>query len=275
MPAQNSYDMIAIDMDGTLLSSRLTVTPMTVAAIQEAMAAGREVVFCTGRSVSELRPYLAPFAGMHYAVCEAGACLYDLRAERTLVQESFTREQTSEIVEIIRDCDVMASIYREGWTYTNLPDSSRMGRYNMADYAATFEQSTHWWPNLLREMPQEGVAYNKFVLFFHDQEERERVWQELIRLPVCTITCTRGNIEVSPQGIDKGKGLRRLCEQVGIPLSRVIAVGDSENDLPMLNVAGLAVAMGNAIPEAKRAAAVVVSDNDNDGVAEAIKDYLL
>lgn len=272
---KKDYRLIALDLDGTLLSSALTITPKTERAIREAMAAGKEVVFSTGRSVSEIRHYLAPFPGMHYAICEAGACVYDLREEKAVAQRSFTTQEVTEIVNLLRGCDVMVSVYRDGWTFTNLADSSGMAHYRMADYAASFEESTVWQPDLLRVMPEAGRTYSKFVLFFHDEQERRSAWEALEKLPVCMVTCTRDNIELSPSGVDKGLGLRLLCERLGMPPEETIAVGDSENDLPILCLCGLPVAMGNAIPEVKECAGAVVADNDHDGVAEAIRRFLL
>lgn len=272
---KRGFDLIAIDLDGTLLNSQLEISEDTVTAIRQAIAAGKEAVFSTGRSTSEIRHYLRPFPQIHYAICEAGACVYDLREEKTLAQKSFSTEEVTAIVRLIRDSDVMVSVYRDGWTFTNQADSSRMDRYHMADYAESFEESTVWQPELLSVMPEEGRTYSKFVLFFHEKEERDRIWRKLAALPVCAVTCTRDNIELSPCGADKGMGLRMLCERLGLPLSRTMAVGDSENDLPILRLAGLPVAMGNAIPEVKAICRATVADNDHDGVAEAIRQFLL
>ena len=85
----------------------------------------------------------------------------------------------------------------------------------------------------------------------------------------------RSSLEFSAPGIDKGTGLARLAELLGVDEAAAISVGDAENDLAMLRSAGLGVAMGNAIPAAVEAADVQVSDNDHDGVAEAIERYLL
>ena len=66
-----------------------------------------------------------------------------------------------------------------------------------------------------------------------------------------------------------------MCELLGVPIEEAIGVGDAFNDVPMLKMAGLGVAMGNSNEEALRAADVVVSDNDHDGIAEIIDKYLL
>lgn len=277
MPEQekNRYDLIALDMDGTLLNSELTITPRTVAAIRAAIAAGKQVVFSTGRTASEIREYLRLFPGMRYAICETGAGLYDAREDRMLGQKSFPAETVKAIAELLRGLDVMVSLYRDGKTFTNLSGPEGMAHFGMGAYAESFAGSTVWVENLLEVIPSSAGTYSKFVLFFPKKEEREHVWSALQQMEVTAVTCTFDDIEVSPVGTDKGRGLTALCEQLGIPLSRTIAVGDSDNDLPILRAAGLSVAMGNAVPGVKAMAALTVADHDHDGVAEVIERYLL
>ena len=83
------------------------------------------------------------------------------------------------------------------------------------------------------------------------------------------------SLEMTPQGVSKGSGLADLCKVLGISIKDAIGVGDAFNDVPMLEMAGLGVAMGNSNEAAIRAADVVVSDNDHDGISEVIELYLL
>ena len=83
------------------------------------------------------------------------------------------------------------------------------------------------------------------------------------------------NLELSAPGVTKGRGLMALAEHLGLTPDQVMAVGDSGNDLTMVQLAGLGVAMGNATREVLAAADAVTADNDHDGVAEAIEKYVL
>ena len=83
------------------------------------------------------------------------------------------------------------------------------------------------------------------------------------------------SLEISAQGVDKGVGLKKLCEYLDIPIDQTIAVGDADNDLGALKYAGLAIAMGNANEHVKKIADVIVADCDHEGCAEAIETYLL
>ena len=83
------------------------------------------------------------------------------------------------------------------------------------------------------------------------------------------------SFEITPQGVSKGTGLVDLCRVLGVPIEEAIGVGDAFNDIPMLEMAGLGVAMGNSNEAALLAADVVVGDNDHNGIAEVIDRYLI
>jgi Cof subfamily protein (haloacid dehalogenase superfamily) len=82
-------------------------------------------------------------------------------------------------------------------------------------------------------------------------------------------------LEVLPPGASKGAGLKWLIDDLGIPAQQVMAIGDAENDVEMLRLVGVGVAMGNANPKARAAARYVVADHDHDGVGEAIEKFIL
>ena len=83
------------------------------------------------------------------------------------------------------------------------------------------------------------------------------------------------SLEITPAGIDKGTALKKLCDLLDMDIQQVIAVGDAPNDHAILETAGLAVAMGNAIDSVRQLCQTVVADNDHHGVKEAIDRYLL
>ena len=82
------------------------------------------------------------------------------------------------------------------------------------------------------------------------------------------------SMELSPAGVDKGRGLRALCRALNVDIARTLAVADGGNDLELMRAAGLAVAMGNAIPAVRALAGDVTDDCDHDGAAHAIEKYM-
>ena len=112
-------------------------------------------------------------------------------------------------------------------------------------------------------------------LYHATAEGRERTRKRLAGLDLVLADAEKTALECSATGVTKGTGLLRLCEYLGVEPEETIAVGDADNDLNILETAGLAIAVGNANEHVKAVAAVVVNDCDHDGCAEAIDKYLL
>ena len=105
---------------------------------------------------------------------------------------------------------------------------------------------------------------------------REETSQYLKQFPdIQVVDGGFANLEFNKAGISKATGVRFLSEYLGVSVNDVIAIGDSENDIEMLKIAGTGIAMGNAVEEAKAAADDITASNDEDGVAKAIEKYLL
>ncbi len=115
----------------------------------------------------------------------------------------------------------------------------------------------------------------KINLYHISREASIRTSERLQGLPMERIYAETSSLELSPKGVDKGSGLLDLCRVLGIPASRAIAVGDADNDLPMIRAAGLGIAMGNANDHVLKEAQVTVGTNDEDGCAQAIDRFLL
>ena len=130
-----------------------------------------------------------------------------------------------------------------------------------------------------RTMEQRFLAapypVEKLDFYFVDSAERARFLARVQDVRAWVVPCESAGVEINAIGVDKGSGLQALCRCLNIPISATIAIGDSENDRPLLRDAGLPLAMGNAIADVKDAARYVMPDCDHDGVAEAIERFLL
>ena len=132
-------------------------------------------------------------------------------------------------------------------------------------------------PDLRAYLAANSGEIEKFCMFFRNDETLRAARAALDRLPAITVVQgSPDNLEVTAPGIDKGSGLRQACAALGVPVEQALALGDSENDLGMLRAAGLAGVMANGTPEAKAEADVIsCADNDHDGAAELIEQYVL
>ncbi|MBP3486740.1 MAG: HAD family phosphatase [Oscillospiraceae bacterium] len=269
------YRLLAMDMDGTVLNSEKIVTPRTDRAIRQALAAGKEVLFATGRCLTEVRPYLEQYPEMRYALCLSGAVILDVAAGKTLADISLSPALTAQILDSARQVDAMVAIYAGDDVFVERSQRPRMGYFCCDCFAALYDRCAVYVDTLRQALDREGHRVHKINLYCHTAEDWRKAGELLGGLPV---TCAQGipnNFEISPRGVSKGEGLKQLCRAIGVPVEESIAVGDEGNDLTMVADAGLGVAMGNATAAVKAAAKVITADCDHDGVAEIIENYLL
>ena len=270
-----NYCLLALDLDGTALSSEKIVTDRTAAAIRRAIAAGKEVLFATGRAPSELREHLQRFPEMNYLLCLSGATVRDLRAGKNLNIVNIPLHIVEKIMEISKKVDAMVAIYAGEDVFVEKTYQGNMGWYGCACFEPLYDSCAIWVDSLDEAISLRGNDVRKINFYFHSTEDWRAAGEVLGKLPVAHASGIPNNYEISPQGVDKGVGLTALCETLGIPISQAIAVGDEGNDVAMIQAAGLGVAMGNATEEVKAVADAVTADCDHDGVAEVIEKYLL
>lgn len=266
-----TYQLIALDMDGTLLDSSKQVLPSSVAAIARAKGAGVSLAICSGRCPAMVERHRADLPGVRYAICSSGAVLYDLDERRVLSASSFGAGVVARLRDLARGLDFAADAFCGRDFCYDAAILDDMGRYGVGEYERIFRDSGEGVPSVWgRLLAADGPAVEKIDLHFSNRGDRAAMIERVQDLPV-ELACSEGRtLEVSPAGVNKGTGLRGLAGLLGVDVAATAAVGDSDNDLPMLSVAGLAVAMGNANEHVHAVADLVVPDNDHDGVAEAI-----
>jgi 5-amino-6-(5-phospho-D-ribitylamino)uracil phosphatase len=238
--------LIALDMDGTLLNEKKEISEANRKAIRDAEARGIHVVISTGRSMATLRDLAKSLSLSSYLVTVNGSEIWDEHGE--LVERSIVHN------------DLMT------WMFD-------LSKTHKTGYWATSTERVFF-----NEMPEDLSTYQwlKFGYEIEDDKARETILKELRSRGEFEITnSSPTNLEVNAIGINKAKGIEKVCALLGITMENVLACGDSMNDLAMIKEAGLGVAMGNAQEIVKEAADWVTLSNDEDGVAEAIKKYVL
>jgi len=148
-------------------------------------------------------------------------------------------------------------------------------RFGMDAYVDNFKANGTAAEKMERSFLAAPYPVEKLDFYFTDADERAKFLARVQGAPAWVVPCESAGVEVNATGVDKGSGLQALCRCLNIPVSAAIAIGDSENDCPMLRDAGLPLAMGNAIDDVKAASEYIMPDCDHDGVAEAIERFLL
>lgn len=276
MADHKGYQLIALDMDGTVLNDRKEIGERTKEAIHQALAAGKEVVFCTGRCYAEMREILDDFPDMHYLCGESGALVYDIRKKQPIQMVSIPLSERKKLWDAVRVRDIMPQVFSSGETLMNRTQYTNIAVYEMGIYQEAFLRVTTPVEDV-EEASLQAESVEKINLYHTSPAEREKTLKLLKDAGVAlTIVYSEiSSLECSPLGLSKAVGLKLLCQVLGISMDEVIMVGDAPNDLEALKAAGLAVAMGNAKDEVKAVCNVEVADNNHDGCAEAIHRWLL
>ena len=265
-----NYQLIALDLDGTLLNSQKEIPEEAVRAIRKVCAAGKTVVFDTGRAVPELADQIALLPEVCYAVFASGAGLYDTREKKVFGLRSIPAAHTKRILSFSRARDIMPQLVLADCDVIQASHMERLEHYNMGVYRPMYEKAMTLVPDIYAFAASCAEPFLKINLYHADAEERIRTRAQLQTPELELVYSEISSLECSAAGVSKGSGLKRLCSLLNIPLKACIAVGDADNDLPMLRAAGLGIAMGNAPEHVKTAAARIVSDQDHGGCVQAI-----
>lgn len=269
-----AYELIALDMDGTTLTANKRLLDETVRDIDAAAKAGKTVVLCTGRCVPELAPYRERLASVRYAAAVSGAVVYDLWEDKTLFSVGIERELVLRIVAVADAYGAMAHLLAEDASVLRRDQAVHSADFGMGPYQELFTTVARLVDDVAAEASRRS-SVPKVNVYFRSPEDRAAAYETLKALTLTVTYAENAGLEMSPPGVTKATGLRYLADRLGIGMERVIAVGDGDNDRPMLAAAGLAVAVGNADPSVLNMADAVVADSDHNGVGQAIRKYLL
>eukprot|EP00199_Chlamydomonas_sp_CCMP681_P002924 CAMPEP_0119104166 /NCGR_PEP_ID=MMETSP1180-20130426/2445_1 /TAXON_ID=3052 ORGANISM="Chlamydomonas cf sp, Strain CCMP681" /NCGR_SAMPLE_ID=MMETSP1180 /ASSEMBLY_ACC=CAM_ASM_000741 /LENGTH=308 /DNA_ID=CAMNT_0007088847 /DNA_START=132 /DNA_END=1058 /DNA_ORIENTATION=- len=262
--------LICTDVDGTLLNSQQKLTPPVEAAIKAAAAAGVPLVVATGKArgpwVQDVFPRLdmdMPGVFMQgLLVCDAqGGILKQQDMEHQVVLDCLALAELHGGIVCCAYCGdrilaVELDEHTERLLFYREPVAEAVGKLSAMVGKVPMQK-------LLFMAPQPTL------------DQLRPLAEELLEGRASLTSAINGVLEVLPFGASKGAGVAWLLERLGVDPQHVMALGDGENDVEMLQLVGLGVAMGNAAPKACLAADVRVGTNDEDGVAEAIERYVL
>ena len=270
-----TYQLLALDMDGTVLTSEKKISHETEAAIHAALSEGRTVFFATGRAPIEMEEHLRVFPEMRYVMYLSGAIVRDLYTGEDIHSVNIPLHIVEKIMNISENKAALVAVYAGDGLFVDKKCRGRMAEYGCDCFESLYERCAQWVDDIRETALSHGYEVHKINFYCGSEAEWLRCAEELKALPVSRASGIPNNEELSPLGVDKGTALRAMCSALEIPVEASIAVGDQGNDLSMIRAAGLGIAMGNATAEVKEAANAVTEDCDHNGVAEVIKTYLL
>lgn len=269
--------LIALDLDGTFLKTDKTISERNISAIRSAVKKGIQVLPATGRMVNSVPSFFSPAEGFRYAIASNGASVVDLRDGTVLYSNLMTMEQSLRILRMLSSYGLLMEVYCDGKSYANRQELAALSDYNLPkSYYDLIIKSQIFVENLTKYIERRNRPLEKINLPYVPEELRGELTARLECMEEYSITSSyMSNIEINAATASKGDGLRHLCKRLEISPSQVMALGDGNNDISMLEYAGCSVAMGNASEPVKRAAKFVTRSNDDDGVAYAVEKFAL
>jgi Cof subfamily protein (haloacid dehalogenase superfamily) len=270
-------DLLAFDLDGTTLNSSKEISRLNRETFKKAHQAGIHLVPCTGRSLSHISDALTSllnelgFNAFPYIITDNGAQAYSLPRKELLLTKNIDEAAALEVLAASRN--YLATTYCSFGAEGAMDNKGKVWENDIGKAMIAAYKETWYIPIVdVEPLIRWNCGVVKFSLNFYTEKEFRRGLAEFSKMPNLALSSgDTNNIEIMPSGISKGETLRFISEHSGIPMERILAIGDNYNDLDMISAVGFGVAMGNAIPELKEKARWITATNDEDGLALAIE----
>lgn len=271
------YRIIALDLDGTLLTTDKRITEANMEALRRAAEAGAYIVPATGRILKGLPAELLAAPFLRYAITVNGAMAEDVKEGRVLHHAGIDRGRALEILSFLDTEDVVYDCYMNGWGKMTRTHYEKADLYAPDEHFLKMIRTLRTPVDDLKEyIRKSGEPIEKVQFFARNPAERDRIMAEVgKRFPEMSLTYSAAqNLEINSPEATKGNALMALARHLGVPAEEVMAIGDSVNDLSMIRAAGCGVVMGNGLPQVLAEADYVTAGNDEDGVAKAILHFI-
>lgn len=294
------YKLIAIDIDGTLLKTDKTLSPSTIKAIKEARQKGVKIILATGRPIQGVEKYTKELninSEEDYGISCSGAFVQCLGTKEVLFESTLSYDDLQFLYNMAEELKITLNILLQKDDLILTPTlnlttqlEAMLSNLNMqvVDFntltedivinrAVYINENTNFTEHLLNvikrnnyslNLPETSTGNDELVL------DKDNLPEELFN-KFTVLRPSFNTLEILSKGVSKGTGVKLIAEKLGIKQDEIICIGDSGNDIAMIEYAGLGVAMGNASPHVKEVADFITLSNEEDGVAHVINKFIL
>ncbi|MEY8462724.1 sugar-phosphatase [Streptococcus merionis] len=267
-----SIKLVAVDIDGTLITDQRQITPEVFDAVQDAKAQGIKVVIATGRPIAGVKQLLSELKldePDNYVITFNGGLVQDTATGADIISETMSYDDYMDIELLSRKLGVhMHAITKDGIYTAN----RNIGKY-------TVHEATLVSMPIFYRTPEEMADKDIVKMMFID--EPDILDTAIAQLPAefyekyNVVKSTPFYLEILNKTVSKGEAIKHLAETLGLSMDQTMAIGDEENDRAMLEIAGTPVVMENGNPELKKIAKYITKSNNDSGVAHALREWVL
>lgn len=271
----NTYKLICLDLDGTLLNSKHKISRETMMVLQRLEDRGVTIAIVTGRPAYDAKKHAQMISQNAYYIGSNGAIVGHGTSDALIAEKALSKGHLKTLMEIAHTLKLKPILFTADHIYINgLRDfllhlyygiMTGLDRYDRIRYVPSKRQLNQIGQHL------EQAFYK--AIFFVPNRRKLRHIEPILRahqafeMALTSDVC----VEITERNMNKSQGVRRLAEHLGIEQSQIVAFGDSENDVEMLKYVGLGVAMGNGGSHVKAIADQITQSNDEEGVAVTLK----
>lgn len=285
------YKLVAIDLDGTMLNKYGIITEKTKEIISKVQEKNVEVMIASGRAITSVKRFAKEIKSKKYFISGNGAITYDVEKNKILYENILKKQKALQIIKICEENSIYYNIYTEnGIIAKNLNYNTLY--YYKDNLTKPDENRTHI--NLVEDIYNYIDEKDEKILKIMICDEHKSVFNAIVRrlkeiseIEVLEVSHMSRKIikqgteeialeyfytEVSAKDVDKWNALEEVIKLMNISKEEVITIGDNANDVKMIKNAGLGIAMGESAPYVKKCADKITLNNDEDGVAVALKE---
>lgn len=262
-----NFKLAAIDIDGTLLDDNYLLSNETKEAVHEAKKAGIEIVLCSGRAPKSVLPIMEELEIDGFLITHNGAVTTHSETKAIINEKGFFMDSLYNVVDYCKKTGIHTDFCTAFDMYTEKIDSEELralyNKYRMV-------------PKIVDDVRHVKDKLVKFTLFSTSdiitsaQEDLQKM-----HLSLQTIRSGPTFIDILHRHASKGMALKNLAHLLGVPIDKTIAIGNYYNDIDMISIAGMGIAVANAPEEVQKQADLVVSSNNENGVAQALQQLIL
>lgn len=271
-----SIKLIATDLDGTLMSpDHINITDFTVNTLKEAHSRGVEIAIATGRplALTDNVTDQIPFAD--YVIYANGAGIYDRSRDKVIYSDVIPNKTAIEIIRCFLKEEVFFEVYINGKSHYQ------------ADRIKYFSNTSNMPQEFIDQVEASMDAHNDLIAYLGNRsiekitlysvkENQYPAFRAIMnKFDLTTAISFEGCLEGTSPTANKGTAVENLSKLLGLTANEVMCFGDAGNDVPMLEYAAFSFAMGNGTEECKKAAKFTALSNAEDGLAKAVKEYVL